>query len=68
MYQMANMHEEMEQSDGSMGMLPGVEERFRFKTLFFPDNPDPTSLSGFTVNICASIMGMRMRLTYFHTN
>ncbi|XP_051902796.1 high affinity cationic amino acid transporter 1 isoform X1 [Hippocampus zosterae] len=58
MYQMANMQEEMEQSDGSMGMLPGVEERFRLKTLFFPDNPDPTSLSGFTVNICASIMGL----------
>ncbi|XP_019729109.1 high affinity cationic amino acid transporter 1 isoform X1 [Hippocampus comes] len=58
MYQMANMQEEMEQSDGSMGMLPGVEERFRLKTLFFPDNPNPTSLSGFTVNICASIMGL----------
>ncbi|XP_077361144.1 high affinity cationic amino acid transporter 1 isoform X2 [Festucalex cinctus] len=58
MYQMANMQEEMEPSDGSMGILPGVEERFRFKSLFFPDNLDPSSLSGFTVNICASVMGL----------
>ncbi|XP_061558326.1 high affinity cationic amino acid transporter 1 isoform X5 [Phycodurus eques] len=57
-YQMANMQEELEQSDGSMGILPGVEERFSLNTLFFPDNLDPTSLSGFTVNICASIMGL----------
>ncbi|XP_037126583.1 high affinity cationic amino acid transporter 1 [Syngnathus acus] len=58
MYQMANMQEELEQNDGSMGILPGVEERFRYKTLFFPDHHEPTSLSGFTVNICASIMGL----------
>ncbi|XP_077401988.1 high affinity cationic amino acid transporter 1 isoform X2 [Vanacampus margaritifer] len=58
MYQMANFQEEMEQSDGSMGILPGVEERFRFKTLFFPDNFEPSSLSGFTVNICASALGL----------
>ncbi|XP_049599728.1 high affinity cationic amino acid transporter 1 isoform X2 [Syngnathus scovelli] len=58
MYQMANMQEELEQNDGSMGILPGVEERFRYKTLFFPDHHEPTSLSGFTVNICASLMGL----------
>ncbi|KAM9782064.1 high affinity cationic amino acid transporter 1 isoform X1 [Syngnathus typhle] len=58
MYQMANMQEELEQNDGSMGILPGVEERFRYKTLLFPDHHEPTSLSGFTVNICASIMGL----------
>ncbi|XP_057676757.1 high affinity cationic amino acid transporter 1 isoform X1 [Corythoichthys intestinalis] len=62
MYQMANMHEEMEQNDGSMGILPGVEETFRFKTLLFPDNLEPSSLSGFTVNICASIMGLLILL------
>uniref|UniRef100_A0A8C7YFM9 Solute carrier family 7 member 1a n=1 Tax=Oryzias sinensis TaxID=183150 RepID=A0A8C7YFM9_9TELE len=38
----------------SMGMLPGVEERFSFHTLLFPDHPDPSTLSGFTVNICTS--------------
>uniref|UniRef100_A0A8C7YFI9 Solute carrier family 7 member 1a n=1 Tax=Oryzias sinensis TaxID=183150 RepID=A0A8C7YFI9_9TELE len=49
-------------SDGisvpSMGMLPGVEERFSFHTLLFPDHPDPSTLSGFTVNICTSALGL----------
>uniref|UniRef100_A0A3B4Z976 High affinity cationic amino acid transporter 1-like n=1 Tax=Stegastes partitus TaxID=144197 RepID=A0A3B4Z976_9TELE len=61
MYQMANTQDEGEMSDGisvpSMGILPGVEERFSFKTLLFPDNPEPSSLSGFSVNICASALG-----------
>ncbi|XP_040005874.1 high affinity cationic amino acid transporter 1 isoform X2 [Xiphias gladius] len=61
-YQMASTQEEVELSDGisvpSMGILAGVEERFSFKTLLFPDNPEPSTLSGFTVNICASLMGM----------
>lgn len=60
-YQMASTLEEAELSDGisvpSMGILPGVEERFSFKTLLFPDNPEPSTLSGFAVNICASVMG-----------
>lgn len=59
-YQRANT-EEGEQSDDisipSMGFLPGVEERFSFKTVMFPDNPEPSVLSGFTVNVCASLMG-----------
>ncbi|XP_040907060.1 high affinity cationic amino acid transporter 1 isoform X2 [Toxotes jaculatrix] len=62
MYHMANTQEEGELSDSisvpSMGILPGVEERFSFKTLLSPDNPEPSTLSGFTVNICASVMGM----------
>ncbi|XP_077448631.1 high affinity cationic amino acid transporter 1 [Stigmatopora argus] len=62
MYQMANLQEEMEQSDGSMGILPGVEESIRFRSLFFPDNLEPSSLSGFTVNICAFIMGLLILL------
>ncbi|XP_011481652.1 high affinity cationic amino acid transporter 1 isoform X1 [Oryzias latipes] len=49
-------------SDGisvpSMGMLPGVEERFSFHNLLFPDHPDPSTLSGFTVNICTSALGL----------
>ncbi|KAK9536601.1 hypothetical protein VZT92_006370 [Zoarces viviparus] len=61
MYEMANTQDEVELSDAisvpSMGILPGVEERFSFTTLLFPDNPEPTTLSGFTVNICAIAMG-----------
>lgn len=61
-YAMANTLEEVEMSDGisvpSMDILPGMEERLSFNTLMFPDNPEPSTLSGFTVNICASIMGM----------
>ncbi|XP_035802290.2 high affinity cationic amino acid transporter 1 isoform X2 [Amphiprion ocellaris] len=61
MYQMANTQDDGELSDGisvpSMGILPGVEERFSFKTLLFPDNPEPSTLSGFSVNICASALG-----------
>ena len=60
-YQMANTQEEAELSDRlsvpSMGILPGVEERFSFKSLLFPDNPEPSTLSGFTVNICTFTMG-----------
>lgn len=60
-YHMANTQEEVELSDGisapSMGILPGMEERFSFKTLLFPDNSEPSTLSGFAVNICASVMG-----------
>lgn len=60
-YQMANTQEEGEQSDNisapSMGILPGVEERLSFNTLLFPNNPEPSTLSGFAVNICASLIG-----------
>ncbi|XP_060910918.1 high affinity cationic amino acid transporter 1 isoform X2 [Labrus mixtus] len=59
-YEMASTLEE-DMSDGisvpSMGILPGVEERFSFKTLLFPDNNEPSALSGFSVNICASLLG-----------
>lgn len=59
-YQRADT-EEGEQSDDisipSMGFLPGAEERFSFKTVMFPDNPEPSVLSGFTVNVCVSLMG-----------
>lgn len=61
-YEMANSHEDMELSDGisvpSMGILPGLEERLSFKTILFPDNPEPSALSGFTVNVCTSILGV----------
>lgn len=55
----ASSPEEAELSDSnpSVNMLPGLEERFSFKTLLFPDNPEPSKLSGFTVNVCASVLG-----------
>ncbi|KAL7389228.1 hypothetical protein ABVT39_000203 [Epinephelus coioides] len=60
-YQMANTQDEGELSDGisvpSIGMLPGMEEKFSVKTLLFPDNSEPSTLSGFSVNICASMLG-----------
>ncbi|XP_031664024.1 high affinity cationic amino acid transporter 1 [Oncorhynchus kisutch] len=61
-YQMASTVEEMELSDGisapSMGILPGVKEHFSLKTVLFPDNTEPSALSGFTVNITVSLMGI----------
>ncbi|XP_060765493.1 high affinity cationic amino acid transporter 1 [Neoarius graeffei] len=60
-YQMASTHEEMEMrasfSTTSMGILPGMEERFSFKTLLFPNNTEPSGLSGSAVNVCASLLG-----------
>ncbi|XP_047235049.1 high affinity cationic amino acid transporter 1 isoform X3 [Girardinichthys multiradiatus] len=60
-YEIANSHDEADLSDGisvpSMGILPGVEERFSFQTLLFPNHPEPSKLSGFIVNICTSVMG-----------
>ncbi|XP_058646385.1 high affinity cationic amino acid transporter 1 isoform X1 [Onychostoma macrolepis] len=61
-YHIANTQEEMEMSETistpSMGILPGLEERFSFKTLIFPDITEPSNLSGFTVNVCASLLGL----------
>lgn len=65
-YQMANTQEE-ELSDGisapSMDILPGMEERLSFQTVLFPDNPEPSTLSGFTVNVCASVLGEESQQT-----
>ncbi|XP_059395490.1 high affinity cationic amino acid transporter 1-like isoform X2 [Carassius carassius] len=61
-YHMANTQEEMEMSETistpSMGILPGIEERFSFKTLIFPDITEPSNLSGFAVNVCVSLLGL----------
>ncbi|XP_008330899.1 high affinity cationic amino acid transporter 1 [Cynoglossus semilaevis] len=54
--------EEGEMSDGisvpSMGILPGVEERFSVKSLLMPYSPEPSLMSGSVVNVCTSIMGV----------
>ncbi|XP_052464212.1 high affinity cationic amino acid transporter 1-like isoform X2 [Carassius gibelio] len=61
-YHIANTPDEMEMSETistpSMGILPGIEERFSFKTLLFPNITEPSNLSGYTVNICASLLGL----------
>ncbi|XP_036392552.1 high affinity cationic amino acid transporter 1-like [Megalops cyprinoides] len=61
-YQMANTQDEGEMSESvsesSAGILPGEEERFSVKNLLFPENPEPSHLSGFTVNICTSSLGL----------
>ncbi|KAJ0061625.1 hypothetical protein NL108_005687, partial [Boleophthalmus pectinirostris] len=60
-YEMANTHEDMDLIDGisipSMGMLPGMEERLSFRSVMFPDNPEPSALSGYIVNVSASLLG-----------
>ena len=58
---MSSSPEEAELSDSnpSMNMLPGLEERFSFRTLLFPDIPEPSKLSGFTVHMCALVLGRR---------
>ncbi|KAL2094371.1 hypothetical protein ACEWY4_009090 [Coilia grayii] len=61
-YQMASTHEEGELTESmgapSMGILPGVDERFSIKTLLFPEISEPSHISGFSVNVCASILGL----------
>nr|XP_020454222.1 high affinity cationic amino acid transporter 1-like isoform X2 [Monopterus albus] len=59
-YEMASTQEEVEDgiSIPTVGILPGVEERFSFKTLLFPHNTEPSTLSGSTVKISACALGM----------
>ncbi|XDV54173.1 hypothetical protein PO909_022526 [Leuciscus waleckii] len=61
-YHLANTQEEMEMSETistpSMGILPGIEERFSFRTMLFPHITEPSNMSGFIVNICTSLLGM----------
>lgn len=59
-YQMASTQEDLELTESigasSISMLPR-EEHFSAKNLLFPENSEPSSLSGFSVNICASMLG-----------
>ncbi|KAK0154444.1 High affinity cationic amino acid transporter 1 [Merluccius polli] len=65
-YQMAGIQEEAELSDGisvpSMGMLPGMEERFSLRNMMAPQNPEPSTLSGFIVNVSVSVMSVLILL------
>ncbi|XP_012683159.1 high affinity cationic amino acid transporter 1 isoform X2 [Clupea harengus] len=61
-YQMASTQEEVELTESmgapSMVILPGANERFSLKTLLFPENSDPSPTSGFSVNVCTSLLGL----------
>lgn len=44
-------------SEGSSNYLTKAQEEFTFCNLLFPKNTEPSRLSGFTVNICTSVIG-----------
>ncbi|KAM3615817.1 uncharacterized protein V6R79_008309 [Siganus canaliculatus] len=59
-YEMANTQEEPENpesyNEGNVEMLP--DDRFTIKNMLYPSNVEPSPLSGFTVNICTSVIGV----------
>uniref|UniRef100_A0AAQ5XS91 Cationic amino acid transporter C-terminal domain-containing protein n=1 Tax=Amphiprion ocellaris TaxID=80972 RepID=A0AAQ5XS91_AMPOC len=58
-YEMANTQDEPEMAESyNIDILPQPEDRFTIKNLFFPSNTEPSPLSGFTVNICTSVLGI----------
>lgn len=61
-YEMANTQDEPTESEsyneGNIDILPQPEDRFTIKNLLKPSNTVPSRLSGFTVNICTSILGV----------
>ncbi|KAK1168080.1 high affinity cationic amino acid transporter 1-like isoform X1 [Acipenser oxyrinchus oxyrinchus] len=63
-YQMANttdeseLNESVSNSDSQLGFIPEEDEKCTLKTLLFPKNRNPSRLSGFAVNICASVLGV----------
>ncbi|CAL8351701.1 unnamed protein product [Lota lota] len=61
-YGMAHTRDETDvldrQNEVGEGFLPQTEDRFTLRNLFYPTNDTPTSLSGFTVNICTSTLGV----------
>jgi len=44
-------------NEENIEILPQPDDRFTIRNLLFPSNTEPSPLSGFTVNICTSIMG-----------
>uniref|UniRef100_A0A8B9GXH4 Solute carrier family 7 member 1 n=1 Tax=Astyanax mexicanus TaxID=7994 RepID=A0A8B9GXH4_ASTMX len=60
-YQSANCQEDAEPdsvSEGSSRYLSGPPETCTLSNLLFPKNTEPSRLSGFTVNICTSLIGV----------
>lgn len=59
-YQIASCQEETEAdsiNESSAGFIPGSQDLFTPGNLLFPRNEEPSRLSGFTVNICTSVLG-----------
>lgn len=59
-YQIARSQDEAEPdsiSEGSSNYLTKAQVECTLKNLLFPKNTDPSQLSGFTVNICTSVIG-----------
>lgn len=60
-YQIASCQEETEAdsiNESSAGFIPGSQDLFTPGNLLFPRNEEPSRLSGFTVNICTSVLGV----------
>ncbi|XP_007572461.1 high affinity cationic amino acid transporter 1-like isoform X1 [Poecilia formosa] len=58
-YEMANTQEEPEScSEGNSDVFPQPEDTISIKNLLSPSNPEPSPLSGRTVKICTSIIGV----------
>uniref|UniRef100_A0A673MH61 High affinity cationic amino acid transporter 1-like n=1 Tax=Sinocyclocheilus rhinocerous TaxID=307959 RepID=A0A673MH61_9TELE len=60
-YQRASCQEEAEAesiNESSAGFLPGSQDLCTLSNLLFPKNEEPSYLSGLTVNICTSVLGV----------
>ncbi|XP_036419342.1 high affinity cationic amino acid transporter 1b [Colossoma macropomum] len=60
-YQIANSQEEAEPdsvSESSSRCLAGAQDSCTLNNLLFPKNTEPSCLSGFTVNVCTSLIGL----------
>ncbi|KAK7156150.1 hypothetical protein R3I94_006279 [Phoxinus phoxinus] len=60
-YQRASCQEETEAdsiNESSAGFIPGSQDLWTLSNLLQPKNEEPSRLSGFTVNICTSVLGV----------
>ncbi|KAF4103913.1 high affinity cationic amino acid transporter 1b [Onychostoma macrolepis] len=60
-YQRASCQEETEAdsiNESSAGFLPGSQDLCTLGNILSPKNEEPSRLSGFTVNICTSVLGV----------
>ncbi|XP_053095637.1 high affinity cationic amino acid transporter 1b isoform X2 [Pangasianodon hypophthalmus] len=60
-YQIAGSQEDAEPdsiSEGSSNYLTKAQDDCTLRNLLFPKNTEPSRLSGFTVNICTSVIGV----------
>ncbi|XP_040040762.2 high affinity cationic amino acid transporter 1 isoform X2 [Gasterosteus aculeatus] len=61
-YEMANTQDRTEMAEtcneGNIHILPQPDDRFTIRNLLWPSNSEPSPLSGFSVNICTSVIGV----------